>query len=260
MPNARLYKTEAVVLRQRRLGDADRLLTIYTTAYGKLVVKAKGVRRTTSRMSGHLQPLTRCMLQLAQGHTSDVVAGCETLESFQPLHEDLDRLSRAVYVAELIDRMMPEKSPGMATYRLVVETLRRLASDDGGDMVLRHFEMTLLGQNGFQPELGNCTGCGTALEPVENFFAPRSGGMVCPSCASDSGGARAMSLTGLKVLRLLQRGSYEEAARLRIEAELATELERHLRSYIVCVLERDVNAAAFMERLRREARRLPART
>src|SRR5437867_11439325 len=97
MGTARLYKTEALVLRQRRLGEADRILTLFTPTYGKMDVKARGVRKTTSRMSGHLQPLTRCMLQMAQGHLSDVVTGSETLESFQPLRADLYRLSRALY-------------------------------------------------------------------------------------------------------------------------------------------------------------------
>src|SRR3972149_3643571 len=89
----RLYKTEAIVLRQRRLGEGDRTLPLYTPPYGKREAKAKGVRKTTSRMSGHLQPLTRCMVQLAQGRVSDVVAGCQTMESFQGLRDNLDRLS-----------------------------------------------------------------------------------------------------------------------------------------------------------------------
>src|SRR3989442_13380156 len=90
------YKTEAVFLRQRRMAEAARILCIYMPAYGKMDVKGRGVRKTTSRMSGHLQPLTRCILQLAQGHVSDVVAGCETLQSFQPLRDDLGRLSPAL--------------------------------------------------------------------------------------------------------------------------------------------------------------------
>src|SRR3990170_8613190 len=102
MANARLYKTEAIVLRQRKLGEADRILTLYTPALGKLDAKAKGVRKTTSRMAGHLQPLTRCVLQLAQGHASDVITGCDTLESFQGIRDDLERLSRALYVCELV--------------------------------------------------------------------------------------------------------------------------------------------------------------
>jgi len=65
-------------------------------------------------------------------------------------------------------------------------------------------------------------------------------------------GARTLSLNALKVLRLLQHGSYNDAMRVRTEGTLGREVENHLRSFIVCVLERDVNAAAFIERLRRE--------
>jgi DNA repair protein RecO (recombination protein O) len=252
---ARLYKTEAIVLRQRRFGEADRMLTIYTPTLGKMDVKARGVRKTTSRMSGHLQPLNRCMLLVAQGHTVDIVTGCETLESFPALNDDLDRLSRALYAAELIDRFIPERAPGYPTYRLLLDTLRRLGEADSPDIVVRFAEMRLLDQSGFMPELEVCVGCGQALSPEQNFFAPQAGGVVCRVCASDVAGPRTLSLNALKVLRLLQRGSYNEVARLRMGEDLAVETERHLRSYIVCVLERDVNAAAFIEKLRREEHR-----
>jgi DNA repair protein RecO (recombination protein O) len=247
-----LFKTEAIVLRQRRFGEADRFVTLYTPTYGKLEAKAKGVRKTTSRMSGHLQPLTRCLVQLAQGRASDVVAGCQTVESFQALRDDLDRLSRALYAAELVDRLTPERSPGPPTYRLLLDTLRRLEQTGDVDTPLRYFEMRLLEQSGFRPELERCLGCDSALQPQQNFFSPQSGGVVCPACAPGVAGPRPLSLNGLKVLRLLQRGPYNEVARVKLPPVLAQEVERHLRSYIVCVLERDVNSAAFIERLRRE--------
>jgi DNA repair protein RecO (recombination protein O) len=253
MPSsARLYKTEAIILRQRRFADADRFLTIYSPTFGKTDVKARGVRRTTSRMSGHLQPLTRCMLQLAQGHAGDVVAGCESIESFPRLREDIDRLSRGIYAAELVDRFIPERVPGYVTYRLLLDTLRRLEESEEADLVLRFMEMRLLDQCGFRPQVDACVGCGSPLQPEQNFFAPQSGGALCRPCATGIAGARALSLNALKVLRLLQKGSYNDIARLKLPGELAVEIERHLRSYIVCVLERDVNAAGFIERLRRE--------
>ncbi len=252
MTPPRLYKTEAIVLRQRRLGEADRILTLHTPAHGKLDAKAKGVRKTTSRMSGHLQPLNRCMVQLARGRTMEVIAGCETLESFQRLRDDLDRLSRALYVAELADRFLPEGVESVATYRLLLETLRRLQSDADQDIVLRYYEMRLLDLSGFRPELARCLGCDQALQPRQNFFAPAAGGTYCSSCGAGAAGSRTLSLNGLKVLRLLQRASYKETGRLSMPPALAQEVERHLRSYIVYMLERDVNAAAFVERLRRE--------
>jgi DNA repair protein RecO (recombination protein O) len=253
MPSsARLYKTEAIVLRQRRYADADRFLTIYSPSLGKFDVKARGVRRTTSRMSGHLQPLTRCMLQLARGHAGDVVAGCETMESFPRLREDLDRLSRGMYAAELVDRFAAERVPGYVTYRLLLDTMRRLEEAADPDLVLRFMEMRLLDQTGFRPQLDACVSCSRELQPEQNFFGPQSGGALCRSCTTNVAGPRTLSVNALKVLRLLQRGSYNDVARLKLGEELAVETERHLRSYIVCVLERDVNAAGFIERLRRD--------
>jgi DNA repair protein RecO (recombination protein O) len=251
-PRARLYKTEAIILRTRKLGEADRILTLFTPAFGKMEAKAKGVRKTTSRLSGHLQPLNRCMLQLAQGHVSDVVTGCETLASFRALRENLELLSRALYVAELADRLSADHVQSLPSYRLLLDTLIRLESGADPDTALRFFEMRLLDQSGFRPEIERCVGCGNALGPVDNFFAPVAGGAVCRGCVPGLAGPRVMTLNGLKVLRLLQRGSYNDVARVNVPPELAEEVERHLRSYIIGVLERDVNAAAFIERLRRD--------
>ncbi|OGO07593.1 MAG: DNA repair protein RecO, partial [Chloroflexi bacterium RBG_13_60_13] len=212
----------------------------------------KGVRKTTSRMAGHLQPLNRCMVQLARGRTMEIIAGCDTLESFQRVRDDLGRLSRALYAAELADRFLPERVESVSTFRLLLDTLRRLQGVADTDLTLRHYEMKLLESSGFRPELGRCLGCQQALQPVQNFFSPVAGGTYCASCGAGAAGSRTLSVNGLKVLRLLQRASYKEAGGLNLPPALAEEVERHLRSYIVCVLERDVNAAAFIERLRRE--------
>ena len=254
-PRARLYKTEAIILRGRKLGEADRILTLFTPTFGKMEAKAKGVRKTTSRLSGHLQPLNRCQLQLAKGHVSDVITGCETLSSFRGLRDDLDLLSRALYVAELTDRMTADHVQSYPTYRLLFETLGRLETSPAPDTALRFFEMRLLDQSGFRPEIERCVSCGNALEPVDNFFAPVAGGAVCRECVPGLAGPRVMTLNGLKLLRLLQRGSYNDVARVNMPPALAEEVERHLRSYVISVLERDVNAAAFIDHLRREGAR-----
>jgi DNA repair protein RecO (recombination protein O) len=254
----RLYKTEAIVLRQRKLGEADRILTLHTPTYGKLDAKAKGVRKTTSRMSGHLQPLSRVMVQMAQGRTLDVIAGCETLESFQALREDLGRLSRGLYASELADRFLAERVEGVSTYKLLLDTLRRLQDSADPDLALRYYEMRLLDESGFRPQLDRCLGCGQALRPERNYFSPLAGGTFCAGCGATEAASRPLTVNGLKVLRFLQKSSYNEVGGLKMPPELSQEVERHLRSYIVCTLERDVNAAAFVERLRREEQPLEA--
>src|SRR3990172_10493241 len=132
----RVYKTPAIVLRQRRLGDADKIITLYTASYGKLDAVAKGVRRVTSRLAGHVEPLSHGSYLLAHGRNLDIITQAQTIEPFQPLREDLDRLSRALYAAELLDRATEERAENFSLYRLLLDTLPRLTEADELDLQL----------------------------------------------------------------------------------------------------------------------------
>ncbi|OGO50137.1 MAG: DNA repair protein RecO [Chloroflexi bacterium RBG_16_68_14] len=254
----RVYKTPAIVLRQRRLGDADKIVTLYTANHGKLDAVAKGVRRVKSRLAGHVEPLNHGSFLLAHGRNLDIITQAQTIESFQPLRNDLDRLSRALYAAELLDRSTEERAENFALYRLLLDTLRRLAQRDDLDLVLRFFEMSLLGQLGYRPELGQCVVCGRPLEAEENAWAPGASGVVCPRCQPGETALRPLSLNAFKLLRLLQGGRFQEVARVRIAPELGSELERHLRDAIHHALDRDVRSAAFLDMVRRKPRARPA--
>jgi DNA repair protein RecO (recombination protein O) len=258
MPAPRVYKTEAIVLRQRKLGEADKIVTLYTPNYGKLEAVAKGVRRPKSRLAGHLEVLTYTSAMLAQGRNLDVVTQAQAIESFGPLRDDLDRLSRALYAAELVDRFSPEGAESYHIFQLLLGTLRRLASGAAADIALRYFEMQLLNLAGFQPQLHRCLGCQRPLRPLPNYFSPAAGGVLCPSCGPGTVSSRPLSVSALKVMRLLQDGAFGDVSRVRIGPALAQEIEFHLRAYVIHVLERDVRSAAFIDRLRREGVGEPA--
>jgi DNA repair protein RecO (recombination protein O) len=258
MPPPRVYKTEAIVLRQRKLGEADKIITLYTPNYGKLDAVAKGVRRPKSRLAGHLEVLTYTSAMLAQGRNLDVVTQAQAVEVFVSLREDLHRLSRALYTAELVDRFSPEGAESYHIFQLLLATLRRLAEGAAADVVVRYFEMQLLHLAGFQPQLHRCLGCQRPLTPVPNCFSPAAGGVLCSSCGSGAMSSRPLSVSALKVLRLLQSGGFGDVLRVRIGPTLAQEIEFHLRAYLIHVLERDVRSAAFIDRLRREGVGEPA--
>ena len=251
MPPPRVYKTAAIVLRHRKLGEADKILTLFTANYGKLDAVAKGVRRPTSKLAGHVEPLTYSNFLLAQGRELDIVTQAETLESLTALREDLERLGRGLYAAELVDRLTPDRQESYALFGLLLETLRRLATHDDLDPALRYFEMQLLDELGYRPQLERCVSCEGALEPATNFWSAASGGVLCPACAADEPLSQELSLNALKVLRLLQRGSFGDTVRVRVAEALDQELERHLREYIRYLLERDLRSAAFLDALRR---------
>ena len=251
MPRPRVYSTPAIVLRQRKLGDADKILTLYSASKGKLEAVAKGVRRSRSKLAGHVEPLSHANFQLAQGKSLDIVTQCETIESFADLRDDLDRMSRALYACELLDRFTEPREEHFDLYRLLLDTLRRIAARDDIDTPVRYMEMQLLHALGYRPELDECVTCRERLQPVTNYWTAGGGGVVCPRCRREEAAVRPISANAVKLLRLLLHASWNDVSRITIDASLALELERALIEYVRWVLERDVRSAAFIDTLRR---------
>jgi DNA repair protein RecO (recombination protein O) len=248
----RVYATPAIVLRQRKLGDADKIVTLYTATAGKVDVVAKGVRRTRSRLAGHLEPLTHASFQLARGKSLDIVTQVQTIDPYPSIRDDLERLSRGLYACELLDRFTELREPHLDLYHLLLHTLQRIATRDDYDTAVRFYEMTLLEVLGYRPELEECVVCRRRLAPETNFWSPAGGGVLCAACrARDEAAHRPLSVNALKVLRVLARGHFPDAARLVVPSPLAAELERTLLEYVRWVLERDVRSAAFIDAIRR---------
>jgi DNA repair protein RecO (recombination protein O) len=251
----KVYKTAGIVLRQRRLGEADKIITLFTPNLGKLDAVAKGVRRPRSKLAGHVEPLTYTSFMLARGRELDIVTQAQTIEVFATLREDLERTGRALYAAELVDRFAPERQENFQVFRLFLETLRRLATEERLDITLRFFEMRLLGYLGYQPQTDECVVCGATLKPVTNGWSAESGGVLCPDCVRTAPMSRPLTVNALKVMRLLQKSEFAAVARVKTAPPLETEIERHLREYVLYVLERDVRSVRFIETLRRTNRR-----
>jgi DNA repair protein RecO (recombination protein O) len=250
VPKPRVYKTQAIVLRQRKLGEADKIVTLYTSHGGRVDAVAKGVRRTKSKLAGNLEPLTLGSYLLAEGRELDIVTQAETVDAFAGLREDLERLSRGLYCAELVDRLTPERSEGYPIFRLLQETLGYISNSPAFELAVRRFELRLMDQLGYRPALSTCAVCDTPLQPQTNYWSVSAGGVICPNCTDDSLRLAPLSLNGLKMLRLIERGSFEDASRIRLSGELALELQTCLGDYVKYVMERDVRTARFVESVR----------
>jgi DNA repair protein RecO (recombination protein O) len=252
----RVYKTAAIVLRHRKLGDADQVVTLYTANLGKLDAVAKGARKSKSRLAGHIQPLTQATFLLAQGKSLDIITQADTTESFQSLRDDLERLSRGLYACELLDKFTEPHADNFGLYRLLLDTLRRIAASADFDVPVRFYEMALLAEMGYAPELDECVACRAKLAPLVNYWTVSGGGVACPNCRVGESAVRPISANGIKLMRLMLHGRWPDVARVAVDGDLALELERSLGEYVRWVLERDVRSAAFIDTLRR---RRPAR-
>jgi DNA repair protein RecO (recombination protein O) len=245
-------RLEGVVLRHSDWGEADRLVTFFTREQGKMRAVAKGVRRLRSRKAGHLEPFTRVALMMARGRDLWIVTQAETVDAYQPLREDLERTGYAAYVIELLDRFTYEEGENFALYKLLVETLERVALEGNVFLAVRYYEIRLLDLLGFRPDLFRCVKCRNEIKPQDQFFSAGLGGVLCPNCGANSHDAdtRPISMDALRFLRHFQRSTYLEAKRARISSTVQREIEALMQAYLTYHLERSLKSPAFLRMVR----------
>jgi DNA repair protein RecO (recombination protein O) len=180
-------KTDAIVLRSLRYGEADRILHLYTPGLGRIGAIAKGVRRTRSRFGGRLEPFCRVRLVCHEGRGELLtVTGVETLESHAALREQSVTLDAAARACDAVARIFETGEPHPGVYNLLSNELALLAGDrrHASHANALAFRLKLLVAAGLAPALGSCATCGETENLVG--FSAAAGGVVCSACEAGS--------------------------------------------------------------------------
>ena len=255
----RTYRTEALSLRKMPLGEADLLLTLYALDAGKLRAVAKGARKTASRLVGYFEPLTLNRLALAKGRNLDIVTQAQVIDNFSALKSSLTGLTQGLYIAELLDGFGSEANPNPELYQLSLDTLQAMGGAPASEMPLRFFELHLLRVSGLMPELYDCVECRRSLEPGQHRFSPDQGGTLCLECPlpefqapefqAPEANVRNLSLSTLKVLRMLHRTPLPEIPDLKMGQPVALELKSLLGATVRYWLDKEIRSNSFLEHL-----------
>jgi DNA repair protein RecO (recombination protein O) len=251
MNRTRIYRTEGIILKRSDWGEADRLITLFTPAFGKQRLLAPGARKPQSRKSGHLELFTCGLFVVARGRTFDKITQAETQDYFPGLHEALERAALASAAAELVDRALAEHDENTDLYDLLHTTLGRIADAPTPLLALRYFELQALTLLGYQPQVYTCVRCDNELAALDQFWSVAEGGVVCPNCVQGKNDAlQALPLPLLKVLRLMQSQPWDVARSLRLPPETVQALEAILNRAIHAILERDLKSERFLREVR----------
>jgi len=261
---SRNYQTKGIILKQTKLGEFDKIVTIYTPEFGKLKAVAKGACRPKSKLGGNVEPLTYSLMLLAKGRNLDIITQSQTINGFLALKSDLWRIACGSYILELIDSFTVEGGDNRPLFDLLLDILNQLGEPDSNETILRYFELHLLHHLGYRPQLRGCVSCNSPLKPVVNFFSPGKGGLLCPHCNSAERHdyeqieriplkpSLPFSVGALKVLRLWQSCDYATARRVKIKPELSSELARVLHEYIRYILQRELKSLTWLQQLKTE--------
>ena len=185
----RAYSTEAVVLRSMRLGEADRVLHLYTEAHGRVGAVAKGVRKTMSRFGARLEPLSHVDLVLHRGRGElQTVTAAQLVRSHRETREDYYRFSIGTIGAEAMLRLFSEEEANERAFTALTRFLDLLDANSHAadrptlDPLGLGFQLKLLWLAGYLPHVTACSECGAEREPLVGY-SPRAGGAVCGRCA-----------------------------------------------------------------------------
>jgi DNA repair protein RecO (recombination protein O) len=185
----RAYSTEAVVLRTIRLGEAHRVLHLYTAAHGRVGAVAKGVRKTMSRFGARLEPLSHVELVLHRGRSElATVTAAQLVRSHREAREDYYRFSVGMIGAEAMLRLFSEEEANERAFTALTRFLDLL--DDAPHVAERPtldplglaFQLKLLWLAGYLPHVSACAECGAEQDALVGY-SPRAGGAVCARCA-----------------------------------------------------------------------------
>ena len=148
------YKTEAIILKRRNFGEADRILTIFTKYNGKITVKAPGVRRITSRRSSHIELLNLSIFTLYKSSKTffPIVTEAQTIENFSLIKDNLHKIGYAYYICELINGLCAENQENRSVFFFLRSTLSALSQTLDAHGLVKKFERDLLAELGFWSE------------------------------------------------------------------------------------------------------------
>jgi len=177
-------KSEGIVLRSLRYGEADRILHLYTPHRGRVSAIAKGVRRARSRFGGRLEPFFRLNLVLHEGRSDLLtVTAAETVTPHARLREDGRALDAAARACDAVSRLFETSDPNPPVFHLLANQLGLLEADPRAHATQANqlaFRLKLLLAGGFAPHLAGCAVCGEAEHLAG--FSGAAGGVVCGSC------------------------------------------------------------------------------
>lgn len=240
-----LYRDEAIVIRTHKLGEADRIITLFTREHGRIRAVAKGVRRTRSKFGARLEPGSLIDVQLYVGKNLDIVTQVESLENFgDPIAADYQKWTIASAILEAAERFSAnEGEPGLQQFLLLVGALKALAYESHDpSLILDAYLLRSLAVAGYAPSMTSCSRC-EAPGP-HRYFSLMGGGSVCLECRPSASATPAIET--LELMSALLTGDWQSADAS--EIKYRREASGLIAAYLQWHIERELRSLPMVER------------
>lgn len=248
--------TQAIILNRQAYRENDSLVTLYTPDQGKLSLIARGTKKISSKLAGHIEPLTLADIMIVRGKGFNYLGSAVTRETFQEIRSDLNRLYYAGQAINIFSRGVLENESDGRLFFLLVDWLKILnnfsgprdsnlaarleLSKENGELLLAFFTLKLLTELGYKPEMYKCVSCSQAIKSGQNYFNLANGGMICSSCLENDRQSGNLVINNIltisdycvKIIRFIIDKQFDQAEKLRIDKKLIKELSILVKSFL----------------------------
>lgn len=235
-----VYSADAIVIRSREYGEADRLITLFSRDKGKIEAVAKGVRKPKSTQRGGTQLFTYADFLLYRGKTLDTVNQAQPRESFSHLWDDFDRTIAASGMAELLDISTVKEQPEPELFTLTLGFFFLLKYVDPY-LAQAAYALRLMQQQGYLPVLDRCAECGKTLAGAQAFLNAEIGGLLCSACKNNKI-VKSLNPGSIALMRQLSKVDLDKLDRLRWNKKTREEILGGLCVFCEERLERKLQA------------------
>ena len=246
------FTTWAIVIKTLDYGESDRIVAFYTSDFGKVRGIAKGAKRSKRRFSNALELFT--LSRLIFFHKRDAglmrIEGCDIVDTFPAIREDIRKIAFGCYCVELVDEMTAERESNPDLFDMLRAFLSLLNGGRAEPELLRIFEIRLLSLVGYRPGLERCLRCNQTLEHGGQIhFSVKQGGVLCERCSQVYGDLIPVSPGTARMLHVAMEMDLSKVHRLKFSQRALWEGETILSAFIQYHINKELKSKKFLKEL-----------
>lgn len=240
-------KTKGVIIKELNVGEADKILTIFSKNKGKIAGAAKGARRPKSRLIAGAQLFCYSEFVLFKGKDMYSINSCDVIEPFYEIRNDLVKLTYAAHINEIIIDNVQEEQPSSRVLQLFLNSLYMLSkSDKSPEQITRVFEIRLMAILGYAPSVMGCIRCGK--EDFKDFaFSFKHCGFLCKQCISDDRYALSLSEGAARAINYIVYSNIKNIFNFEVSNKILLELGKVSKRYIKDRLDKEYSKLDFLK-------------
>lgn len=243
----KLYKDIGFVFRQVNLGETDKIISIFSKKHGRIDAIVKGVRKIASRKAGSIDLMNLARFSFAKGTNIDIVTEVTLVDDYQSLKLMLDSDFILFYLCELLDKFLQPEESDFKSFNLLVILLKELSLSQN-ILLLHSFELKLMANQGFEPNLESCLICGLEFaKEKKRFCSLHDVGLYCAQ--EDVKHGVCVSDRALKTIRFLARSQIQEASQLEVDKDTEMIIRKVMFTWMEVILEREVLSKKYLQNL-----------